>query len=236
MAIWNPKSGTWINNYDDEQEVWNPTEGKWNTLKSKDTKTQLPKAKQKEPKQDSFSVAKNKLSDTLNNSFTKSNGLSFSNVVTDLANTYDATKNLLFSVPVAGNYFKANEVAKDTAINAMTNLGTGAMKSVEGTADFLSDVVANPIEQRINYGIDYVKSGKKVADENLKDLKKQQKRDIKKNLTKEFQDKVGYTDVVDDLEKNSLIKRDNSPKQLPASISLINFVSFNTLTLPFFTK
>lgn len=218
MAIWNPKSGTWINNYDDEQEVWNPTEGKWNTLKSKDTKTQLPKAKQKEPKQDSFSVAKNKLSDTLNNSFTKSNGLSFSNVVTDLANTYDATKNLLFSVPVAGNYFKANEVAKDTAINAMTNLGTGAMKSVEGTADFLSDVVANPIEQRINYGIDYVKSGKKVADENLKDLKKQQKRDIKKNLTKEFQDKVGYTDVVDDLEKNSLIKRDNLAGQVTQAV------------------
>jgi len=181
-------------------------------------KAQLPKAKQKEPKQDSFSVAKNKLSDTLNNSFTKSNGLSFSNVVTDLANTYDATKNLLFSVPVAGNYFKANEVAKDTAINAMTNLGTGAMKSVEGTADFLSDVVANPIEQRINYGIDYVKSGKKVADENLKDLKKQQKRDIKKNLTKEFQDKVGYTDVVDDLEKNSLIKRDNLAGQVTQAV------------------
>lgn len=181
-------------------------------------KAQLPKAKQKEPKQDSFSVAKNKLSDTLNNSFTKSNGLSFSNVVTDLANTYDATKNLLFSVPVAGNYFKDNEVAKDTAINAMTNLGTGAMKSVEGTADFLSDVVANPIEQRINYGIDYVKSGKKVADENLKDLKKQQKRDIKKNLTKEFQDKVGYTDVVDDLEKNSLIKRDNLAGQVTQAV------------------
>lgn len=181
-------------------------------------KAQLPKAKQKEPKQDSFSVAKNKLSDTLNNSFTKSNGLSFSNVVTDLANTYDATKNLLFSVPVAGNYFKANEVAKDTAINAMTNLGTGAIKSVEGTADFLSDVVANPIEQRINYGIDYVKSGKKVADENLKDLKKQQKRDIKKNLTKEFQDKVGYTDVVDDLEKNSLIKRDNLAGQVTQAV------------------
>lgn len=181
-------------------------------------KAQLPKAKQKEPKQDSFSVAKNKLGDTLNNSFTKSNGFSFSHVVTDLANTYDATKNLLFSVPVAGNYFKANEVAKDTAINAMTNLGTGAMKSVEGTADFLSDVVANPIERRINYGIDYVKSGKKVADENLKDLKKQQKIDIKKNLTKDFQDKVGYTEIADDLEKNSLIKRDNLAGQVTQAV------------------
>lgn len=181
-------------------------------------KAQLPKAKQKEPKQDSFSVAKNKLGDTLNNSFTKNNGFSFSHVVTDLANTYDATKNLLFSVPVAGNYFKANEVAKDTAINAMTNLGTGAMKSVEGTADFLSDVVANPIERRINYGIDYVKSGKKVADENLKDLKKQQKIDIKKNLTKDFQDKVGYTEIADDLEKNSLIKRDNLAGQVTQAV------------------
>lgn len=181
-------------------------------------KAQLPKAKQKEPKQDSFSTATKKLSDTYNNSFTKNNGLSFSNVVTDLANLYDANNNVLKSLPVAGNLFKAREVARDTIVNGATNLGTGALKSIEGTADFLSDVVANPIEQGINYGIDYVKSGKKVADENLKDLKKQQKRDIKRNLTKEFQDKVGYTDVVDDLEKNSLIKRDNLAGQVTQAV------------------
>lgn len=181
-------------------------------------KAQLPKAKQKEPKQDSFSTATKKLSDTYNNSFTKNNGLSFSNVVTDLANLYDANNNVLKSLPVAGNLFKAREFARDTIVNGATNLGTGALKSIEGTADFLSDVVANPIEQGINYGIDYVKSGKKVADENLKDLKKQQKRDIKRNLTKEFQDKVGYTDVVDDLEKNSLIKRDNLAGQVTQAV------------------
>lgn len=172
-------------------------------------KAQLPKAKTKEPKQDSFSTAINKLGDVLDNSFVKSQGLSFSTAVTDLANLYDEGKNVAKSLPVVGNLFKAREVAGNTLTNAATNLGIGALKGIEGTADFVSDVVVNPIERGINYGIDYVKSGKKVADENLKDLKKMQQRDIKRDLTKEFQDKAGYSDIVDDLEKNSLIRRDN---------------------------
>ena len=173
----------------------------------------------KKQKKDSFSTAINKLGDVVDNSSVKNRGLSFSNAVTDLANLYDASKNVAKSIPVVGTLFKAGEVAGSTLTNTATNLGVGALKNgIEGTADFVSDVVVNPIERGINYGIDYVKSGKKVADENLKDLKKMQQRDIKRDLTKEFQDKIGYSDIVDDLEKNSLIRRDNLGGQVVQAI------------------
>lgn len=217
MTIWNPKSGNWIDNED--EEIWNPSEAKWSTLKiNTSNDDQLPKAKQKKIKQDSFSTAINKFDDVLDNSFVKNQGLSFSSAVTDLANLYDAGKNVTKSIPVVGKLFKASELAGDTLVNTATNLGTGAMKSVEGTADFVSDLVVNPAERGINYVIDYAKSGKKVADENLEDLKKMQQRDIKRDLTKEFQDEVGYSDVVDDLEKNSLVRRDNLGGQVVQAV------------------
>lgn len=217
MTIWNPKSGNWIDNED--EEIWNPSEAKWSTLKINTSNgDQLPKAKQKKIKQDSFSTAINKFDDVLDNSFVKNQGLSFSSAVTDLANLYDAGKNVTKSLPVVGKLFKASELAGDTLVNTATNLGTGAMKSVEGTADFVSDLVVNPAERGINYVIDYAKSGKKVADENLEDLKKMQQRDIKRDLTKEFQDEVGYSDVVDDLEKKSLVRRDNLGGQVVQAV------------------
>lgn len=184
----------------------------------KPKKQQLPKAKKKESNQGSFSNSLNNFSDTLKNSYVKNNGFNVSNAITDLANINDAGKNVLESLPVAGNIFKAKNTLDKTSLNAMTNLGTGALKSLEGTADFLSDLIVNPAEQGLNYAIDYVKSGKKVAKENLEDLKKMQKRDIKRNLTKEFQDKTGYTDIVDDLEDGSLIKRDNLGGQVSQAV------------------
>lgn len=217
MGIWNPKSGTWIDNEDDE-EIWNPSEAKWSTLKKNNPNNQLPKAKQKRIKQDSFSTAINKLDDVFDNSSVKNHGLSFSNAVTDLANLYDAGKNVAKSIPGAGKLFQVGDTAVNTAVNIATNLGVGAMKGLEGTADSVSDLVVNPLESRINYVIDYAKSGKKVADENLKDLKKMQQRDIKKDVTKEFQDKVGYSDLVDDLEKNSLVRRDNLGGQVAQAV------------------
>lgn len=217
MTIWNPKSGNWIDNED--EEIWNPSEAKWSTLKINTSNgDQLPKAKQKKIKQDSFSTAINKFDDVLDNSFVKNQGLSFSSAVTDLANLYDAGKNVTKSIPGVGKLFKASELAGDTLVNTATNLGTGAMKSVEGTADFVSDLVVNPAERGINYVIDYAKGGKKVADENLQDLKKMQQRDIKRDLTKELQDEVGYSDVVDDLEKNSLVRRDNLGGQVVQAV------------------
>lgn len=217
MGIWNPKSGTWIDNEDDE-EIWNPSEAKWSTLKKNNPNNQLPKAKQKRIKQDSSSTAINKLGDVFDNSSVKNHGLSFSNAVTDLANLYDAGKNVAKSIPGAGKLFQVGDTAVNTAVNIATNLGVGAMKGLEGTADSVSDLVVNPLESRINYVIDYAKSGKKVADENLKDLKKMQQRDIKKDVTKEFQDKVGYSDLVDDLEKNSLVRRDNLGGQVAQAV------------------
>lgn len=109
-------------------------------------------------------------------------------------------------------------VAGKTVGNALTNLGTGAIKAVEGTADFISDVIANPIERGLNYVYDYASKGKKVADENYKDLKEMQKRDIKRDLTKEFQDYTGFSDIKEDWEKDSLIKSDNFGGQVAQGI------------------
>ena len=109
-------------------------------------------------------------------------------------------------------------VAGKTVGNALTNLGTGAIKAVEGTADFISDVIANPIERGLNYVYDYASKGKKVADENYKDLKEMQKRDIKRDLTKEFQDYTGFSDIKEDWEKDSLIKSTNFGGQVAQGI------------------
>lgn len=218
MAIWNPATGKY--EQDDDEQIWDPSKGEYYTplKQSNQLGISTPNKEKESKKTDSFLNATKNLGDTLKNSSVKNNGFSLSNAITDLANTYDAGKNLLYSLPVAGNYFKAGDVAKKTLLNASTNLATGAMKSIEGTADLVSDLIVNPAERGINYAIDYLKSGKNVAYENSKDLKEQQKRDIKRNLTQEFQDKVGYSDIVDDLEKDSLIKRDNLAGQVTQAI------------------
>ena len=92
----------------------------------------------------------------------------------------------------------------------MTNMGEGALRSMEGVADTASDLIFNPLERKINYNIDLITKGKKVADENYIDLQKMQERDIKKDLTKEFQNAVGYTDEEKKKwENDSLIKSSN---------------------------
>lgn len=182
-------------------------------------KEQLPKAKQKEPKQDSFSAAKNKLGDTLNNSFTKKNGLSFSNVVTDLANTYDATKNLLFSVPVAGNYFKAGDVAKKTIKNIATNMGEGALRDGEGILDFANNA-ADTINNKLSYqGIKLV-HGKKKADQWLKEADGKSKKFIEGDLTTELLNKTGYNNKQfhKQFEEGSLVKRENLGGQVAQGV------------------
>lgn len=93
--------------------------------------------------------------------------------------------------------------------NVATNMGTGALKNLEGVADFVSDKVTNPTEQKLNYVYDYITKGKKTANENLADLIKMQERDIKKNRTEEFLKKTGYSDIADEWEKGSLVKSGN---------------------------
>lgn len=176
------------------------------------------KEPKKEEKQDTLNEAIKKYGDTIKNSAVKNRGLSWDNVVTDLANMYDARKNVAKSIPVIGNLFKAADTVGNSAVNVATNMGTGALKTLEGVADTASDLVFNPMERRYNYAYDLLTKGKKVADENLKDLTEMQQRDIKKNVTQELQDKVGYSDIVDDLEKDSLVKRENFAGQVAQGV------------------
>lgn len=179
-----------------------------NDIRTVDTVNKKKEEKPKE-KQDTLNEAIKKYGDTIKNSAVKNRGLSWDNAITDLANIYDARKNVAKSIPVIGNLFKAADTAGKTAVNVSTNMGTGALKTLEGVADTASDLVFNPAERRLNYAYDLITKGKKVADENIKDLTEMQQRDIKKNMTQELQDKVGYSDVVDELEKDSLVKRGN---------------------------
>lgn len=184
------------------------TFGSSNDIRTVDTVNKKKEEKPKE-KQDTLNEAIKKYGDTIKNSAVKNRGLSWDNAITDLANIYDARKNVAKSIPVIGNLFKAADTAGKTAVNVSTNMGTGALKTLEGVADTASDLVFNPAERRLNYAYDLITKGKKVADENIKDLTEMQQRDIKKNMTQELQDKVGYSDVVDELEKDSLVKRGN---------------------------
>ncbi len=153
--------------------------------------------------------------DTVNNSAVKKYGLNVSNLITDLANTKEAENKVLESIPVIGNVFKLNNTIKSTARNAAMNMGTGALKAAESAADTVSDLYFNPRERALNYAYDFVTKGKKTADENLKDLKETQKRDIQKNIT---QDIFGYDDVADQIEKDSLVKRDNLAGQVTQGV------------------
>lgn len=169
-------------------------------------------------KQDDTKTAIKKYGETIRDSRVKNDGLSVSNVITDLANLSDAKKNVAKSLPVIGKLFQAQDTAKKTVENVATNMGTGAMKAVEGAADLASDLVFNPMEQRYNYAFDLLTKGKKTADENLKDLKKMQQRDIKKSQTEDFQKATGFSDVVGEREKGSLVTRENLGGQLSQGI------------------
>ena len=182
--------------------------------KKETTDKKISKKQEKKFNQDNLNEAVKKYKEIIENSAVKNNGLSWDNVVTDLANFNDAKKNVLKSIPIIGNYYKTKDKGEKSAINLATNMGTGALKTLEGVADTASDLVFNPAERKLNYAYDYITKGKKVADENIKDLTKMQQRDIKKNMTQDIQDKVGYTEVADDLEKGSLVKRNNFLGQL----------------------
>jgi len=187
------------------------------TLTSAPAMTQVSKPKTVEPTV-TLKDAISNYNDVLNNGYVKNNGLSWDNLITDLANQSDARKQVYESIPVIGGLFKAKNTAKKTAANIATNMGEGAIKATEGIADTLSDVYFNPRERFQNYITDYIKGGKKYADENLKDLKEQQKKDIQRNLTQEILNKVGYNDVVGDFEKDSLVKRENLGGQVAQGV------------------
>lgn len=168
------------------------------------------KKKEKEtPKQGQLKAAVDQVKSTIKNSAVRNQGLNVSNAITDIANLNNAGQRVMETVPIVGNMVKARNALGRNVTNAATNLGIGATKSIEGISDAASDIIFNPIERKYNYAYDYLRSGKKVADENLKDLIKMQERDIKKNRTDNFLKKTGYNDVADELEEGSLIKRGN---------------------------
>lgn len=182
-------------------------------------KVQLPKYATKENEKFSFSNALKNIEDTINNSAVKNHGLNLSNVITDIANINDAKNEFKATLPVIGNAYKTEKKAIDTINNLSTWSIDNGLRSMEGTSENISDWLVNPAEQKINYAIDYLKSGKKVADENLKDLKQMQERDIKKNLVQNLEDKFGYTEEYKKkLDDKSAIKRNSLVGQVVGAV------------------
>lgn len=182
-------------------------------------KPQLPKSAARENEKFSFSNALKNIEDTINNSAVKNHGLNLSNVITDIANINDAKNEFKATLPVIGNAYKTEKKAIDTINNLSTWSIDNGLRSMEGTSENISDWLVNPAEQKINYAIDYLKSGKKVADENLKDLKQMQERDIKKNLVQNLEDKFGYTEEYKKkLDDKSAIKRNSLVGQVVGAV------------------
>ena len=203
-------------------ETVKPTTQTFNSESSKTQTFTQPTAKAKESKKESKNEKKkaslkdalNNYKETIKNSAVANQGFNLSNAISDMANLSDANKQLLESAPIIGNYYRTQNQGRKNAVNLATNMGSGAIGTMEKAADAAGDLVFNPIEQRYNYAFDYLTKGKKTADENLADLKKMQERDIKKNRTEKFLEDTGYNDIADELEKGSAIKRSNLGGQI----------------------
>ena len=173
-------------------------------------KPQLPKSATKENEKFSFSNALKNIEDTINNSAVKNHGLNLSNVITDIANINDAKNEFKATLPVIGSAYKAENTLKKTIENTATNMGNGALYTLEGvldTANNLSDKTNNFLEYQINK----ISKGKEYADENLKDDQKKQKEFIQRNLAEELKNKTGFNDekFKTNWEKDSLVKESN---------------------------
>lgn len=106
-----------------------------------------------------------------------------------------------------------------TAGNIATNMGEGALRTLEGGLDFLnsaSDFVNNPLQEKAE-----VLTGKLTKDEAKKNRQKKEKKQrefIKKDLTNEFQEYVGFNDIRDNWEKGSIVKKDNLGGQVAQGV------------------
>lgn len=173
-------------------------------------KPQLPKSAVRENEKFSFSNALKNIEDTINNSAVKNHGLNLSNVITDIANINDAKNEFKATLPVIGSAYKAENTLKKTIENTATNMGNGALYTLDGvldTANNLSDKTNNFLEYQINK----ISKGKEYADENLKDDQKKQKEFIQRNLAEELKNKTGFNDekFKTNWEKDSLVKESN---------------------------
>lgn len=114
-----------------------------------------------------------------------------------------------------------------TGGNIATNAATGTLKFLEGAVDTgysllnsAADSINNPLLEKAE--VITGKSTEKEAKEHRKQREKEQKKSTKefvaRDLTNEFQDFTGWNDVVDDFEKDSLVKRDNLGGQIAQGI------------------
>ena len=198
-----------------QQDDGSTIEEKYNEPK----KTQLPKSKTKENEKFSFSNSIKNLEDTINNGAVKNHGLNLSNVITDIANINDARKNVAKSIPITGKIVQAADVINKTAQNTATNMGSGALSTLEGvldTANNLSDKTNNFLEYQINR----ISKGKEYADKNLKEEQEKQKKFIQRNLTEELKTKTGFNDekFKENWEKDSLVKENNLGGQVAQAV------------------
>lgn len=187
--------------------------------------------KKKKQKKDSFSTAINKLGDVFDNSSVKNRGLSFSNVVTDLANLYDASKNVAKSTPIIGNIVAGGEEVGKTAYNTFMNVSEGAMRNGEDVLDTgvnlvqkvgnVSDNISNNLEYNLNSAFKGKKYAKEVLDKRKKEqakLKKSVREYIQRDKVQDFKDAVGYSDIQPNLEKDSLVTQENLGGQIAQAI------------------
>lgn len=218
MAIWNPSTGTWNN--EKENEIWDPSNGRWNTiLPSKSNSIKRSTKKESKKRQDSFSSATKKLGDTIDNSFTKNNGFSLTNIITDAANIGDDLKNVTESLPIFGKSIKkANKTISNIA-NFSTNAGEGALRTLEGSLDAINNISDN-INSSLEYKVNKVIRGEKKAKDILKERKEDSRKFISRDLVTELQNATGYNDEQfrKNFEKGSLIKRDNLGGQIAQGI------------------
>lgn len=221
MRVYNSNTGTWEEEQNDiNSRIWNGSS--WTSANDNNINNDnniKKQTKESKKKNDSFFNATNNFTDTIKNSAVVNNGFNLSNAITDVANIYDAKKNIKKSLPVVGKLYQAKDKISNNINNLSTYFVENGLKSMEGSADMISDLIVNPLERQVNYVTDYVKSGKEVADNNLKDLKKMQERDIKKSQVQGFQDKVGYTEEYKKkLDDNSSIKRDSLVGKVVGSV------------------
>lgn len=109
--------------------------------------------------------------------------------------------------------------ALKTVGNFATNMGEGALRTLEGGLDFFnsaSDFVNNSLLEKAE--VITGKSTKKEAKKHRKEREKDQREFISRDLTNEFQEAVGFNDIKKDWEKDSLIKSDNLGGQISQGI------------------
>lgn len=96
-------------------------------------------------------------------------------------------------------------------------MGEGALKSLEGDYDAVKDI-SDLVTNKLTYEGNKLVYGKKRADEVLKEDEKNQEKWLKRDLTKELEDKTGYTDYRNDMEGDSLVRQDNILGQVASGV------------------